>query len=285
MSKFIIIFITAFSASTLTGCWNRRELDTLGFVTALGVDRTGESKIEITVHVAKPFAIARATESSVSPEKAFWVVSSTGSTAFEAIRNLLLQSPRRPFYAHNRFIVIGEECARAGVGDILDLFARDGEARRLARVEVVKGSTARQFLEQVEFELERLPSEGGQGISRYVQEGVSAEPVDCTLNSFLRCLEAEGVEPVAVRVEAVPKMPAAPGSVGDLLRDQVKISSKHGGAAVFKGDKLVGWLDERETRGVNWVTGKVRSGILVIDQPNEKGKLVSLEILRAPRAS
>lgn len=282
LSKFInFIFITAFLASTLTGCWNRRELDTLGFVTALGVDRTGEDKIEITVHIAKPFAIARATEGSVSPEKSFWVVSSTGSTAFEAIRNLLLQSPRRPFYAHNRFIVIGEECARTGVKEILDLFARDGEARRLARVEVVKGATAKDFMQQVEFELERLPSEGGQGISRSVQEGLSAEPVDCTLNSFLQWLETEGVEPIAVRIDMVPKNPAAPSNVGHLLREQVKISSKHGGAAVFKGDKLVGWLDEKEMRGVNWVTGKVRSGILVIEQPNEKGKLVSLEILRA----
>ncbi len=282
LSKFIsFIFMTAFLASTLTGCWSRREIETLGFVTALGVDRTEEGEIEITVHIAKPFAVARGTEGGVSTEKGFWTVSSTGSTAFEAMRNLLLQSPRRPFYAHNRFILIGEEYARAGVKDILDLFARNGETRRLARVEVIKGSTAKDFMQQVEFELERLPSEGEEGISRSVEVGLSSQPVECTLNSFLQWLETEGMEPIAVRLELIPKKPDAPINVGELLREQVRASSKHGGAAVFKGDKLVGWLDETEMRGVNWVTGKVKSGILVIDQPNEKGKLVSLEILRA----
>lgn len=275
------VFTTAFLASTLTGCWSRREIDTLGFVTALGVDRTEEGEIEITVHIAKPFAIARGTEGNVSPEKSFWVVSSSGSTAFEAMRNLLLQSPRTPFYAHNRFILIGEECARGGVKDILDLFVRNGQARRLARMEVVKGSSAKNFLQQVEFELERLPSEGEQGISRSVEEGLSAQPVESTLNSFLQCLETEGMEPIAVRLEVIPKKPDAPTNVGELLREEVRASSKHGGAAVFKGDKLVGWLNETEMKGVNWVVGKVRGGVLVIEQPNEKGRLVSLEVLRA----
>ncbi len=43
----------------------------------------------------------------------------------------------------------------------------------------------------------------------------------------------------------------------------------------------MGWLDKIETRGLQWVKGKVRSGIIVIKQPEEENKLASIEILRA----
>jgi spore germination protein KC len=51
------------------------------------------------------------------------------------------------------------------------------------------------------------------------------------------------------------------------------------GTAVFKGDKLVGKLDKAEGRGLLWVLGKVKSGIIIVKGPqNDK---LSLEIIRA----
>lgn len=52
------------------------------------------------------------------------------------------------------------------------------------------------------------------------------------------------------------------------------------GSAVFKGDKLVGELDKAETRGLLWVIGEVKSGIIVVDSPGIKGK-ASIEIIEA----
>ena len=43
----------------------------------------------------------------------------------------------------------------------------------------------------------------------------------------------------------------------------------------------MGWLDKTQTRGLQWVKGKVRSGIIVIEQPEAEDKLASIEILRA----
>ena len=56
---------------------------------------------------------------------------------------------------------------------------------------------------------------------------------------------------------------------------------KINGAAMFKNDKLVGWLDEKEARGLNWVLGKVKSGVIVVKSPYNEKDLVSLEIIRA----
>ena len=53
------------------------------------------------------------------------------------------------------------------------------------------------------------------------------------------------------------------------------------GAAVFKGPKLVGWFDQPETRGYNWIMGKVKSGIIIVERPEVSDKYVGLELMRA----
>ncbi|MFZ5944672.1 MAG: Ger(x)C family spore germination C-terminal domain-containing protein [Bacillota bacterium] len=52
------------------------------------------------------------------------------------------------------------------------------------------------------------------------------------------------------------------------------------GTAVFKQDKLVGFLNKEETRGLLWVLGQIKSGIIAVESPGGNGK-VSLEIIRA----
>jgi spore germination protein KC len=53
------------------------------------------------------------------------------------------------------------------------------------------------------------------------------------------------------------------------------------GAAVLKGDRLKGYLNKPETRGLNWIKGETKSGIIVIEHPHKKGKHVALEMLGA----
>jgi spore germination protein KC len=53
------------------------------------------------------------------------------------------------------------------------------------------------------------------------------------------------------------------------------------GIAVFKGDKLVGWMDEVETRGLLWLRNEIKTGVITIKIPEEKGGgNISMEIVR-----
>lgn len=51
------------------------------------------------------------------------------------------------------------------------------------------------------------------------------------------------------------------------------------GTGVFIDDKLVGFLDEFQTRGYLWATGQLKGGALVIPSPDDPSDLISLEIL------
>ncbi|MDP2872141.1 MAG: Ger(x)C family spore germination C-terminal domain-containing protein [Bacillota bacterium] len=50
---------------------------------------------------------------------------------------------------------------------------------------------------------------------------------------------------------------------------------------MFQGDRLAGFLEPLEARGLLWATGRVRSSIVVVDDPGAPGKYVSLEISKA----
>ncbi len=266
---------------SMTGCWSRKEIEDIGFVLSIGVDHAAEEgEIMITVHIAKPFAISTGVAGAVD-EKPFWQVSSTGHTVFEAWRNLRQQSPRRPLLHHSRFIVFGEEFARGGIREAIDFFSREGEVRETNTVVVAKGVKASEVVWN-EFELERMPAEGALGIMKIAVQELSTA-VMVTLNDFLQILEVEGHEAVASRAELV-RRPSFEDPRGELKRETISVSGRETGAAAFKGDKLVGWLDKTQTRGLQWVKGKVRGGIIVIEQLETEDKLASIEILRASSA-
>ena len=42
------------------------------------------------------------------------------------------------------------------------------------------------------------------------------------------------------------------------------------GTAVFHKDKLIGFMDMYQTRGMQWIKGKVKSGEVVVDLPDKK---------------
>lgn len=295
--KVVAIVALVLLLSLSAGCWNRREIETLGFVVAVGVDTSlgathwdspdvhGDPmpRMQCTVQIIKPSAIV-AGERGQTLERPFWVVSATGRTLLECIRNLSEVSPRILYWPHNRWCLIGDEYARGGVGRVLDLLERDQEARRRTAIAVVMGGRAWDLL-QTEFELERTPSEAGRGILLNAFRRLSSVAWT-SVNDFVVALASEGIDPIALRVEVIPY--TSPYEItGDVAREEVKATARLSGAAVFRSDKLVGWLDGRETRGYNWVVGKVRSAVLVVDAPQSSveldpsASLIGLDIIRS----
>ncbi len=100
------------------------------------------------------------------------------------------------------------------------------------------------------------------------------------LNEFFQRLATGGIDLVALRAEIIPK-PQHFDIRGELWRERIGASPRITGAAVFRKDRLVGWLGKQETRGLLWVMGRVRSGIIVIEHPADSDEYVGLEILRA----
>lgn len=86
-----------------------------------------------------------------------------------------------------------------------------------------------------------------------------------TLNDFLVRLTSKSSHPFATAIEVFSEEKQE--EQGGDKEGKMVLRLRAGGTAVFKKDKLVGWLDNAETRGLLWVLGKVQSGILVVPAP------------------
>lgn len=257
--------VPTLAACCLVGCWDREELDRLALVVAVGVDQADEpGKVRLTAQIVKP-AKVKTPESgggSGGEEQPVWIPTGTGKTVFEALRSFAALSPRRLYWAHNCAIVLGREAAEAGVRPLLDFFLREHEARQTVHVLVAQGR-ASEVLE-VKPSLEAIAAREICDIIG--NQTIASEIATAQLQEFAEGLMSTARGPVAPVIAVVPKEGGK----------RVHLS----GTAVFRDDKLVGELDSLESRGLLWVLGKVKSGVIDVELPAGNG-LAGLEIISA----
>lgn len=257
----------------LIGCWDRRELNDLGIVQAVGFDKdsmTGD--IIMTCQIIRPGALKQEGGGKKNPVEN---ISTTGKTVYEAIRNISMQFDRRAFYGHNKVVVINEQLAREGVLRFIDLFARNREVRPLSWLIIAKDTRAQDILE-VKHGIEELQAAYLEGIIK--KGSVNSKVSTVHVLEFIKGVLSSEIDPIAGVMEIMEQpVFAAEKKEKDITEKGIKLL----GTAVFKRDKLVGYLDDIETRGLNWVTGKVKTGIITVSSPTEKHKFISIVIGRA----
>ncbi len=64
---------------------------------------------------------------------------------------------------------------------------------------------------------------------------------------------------------------------GTLSRSNIS-PARISGAAVFRGDRLAGFMDDRETSGYMWITNNVNDSTLTLKCPGNEEKLLSISV-------
>ncbi|MFP3513061.1 Ger(x)C family spore germination protein [Peribacillus sp. SIMBA_075] len=260
----VFLFIT-------TGCWNRRELNELAITLAIGLDSTKDGQYLVTAQVVNPGEVA-GKDGGGSGLSSVIIYQARGKTIFEAIRKMTKESPREIYPSHLRILVIGESLAREGIGKLLDFLSRDWEMRSDFYTVVAKGMNAEDIL-KVPTALEKIPANNlfsTLEVSEKAWAGTSA----VTLDELIAGMVSDGKKPVLTGIQADIK--------GDeetsLSKQNVEMIDsparvKYGNLAAFKKDKLVGWLDEKQSKTYNVITNKEKSTVVNIPCP-KGGKAV-----------
>lgn len=267
LKRMFIVIIFTLLPIILTGCWNRKELNTLAIVKCVGIDIMADGQISLAAEIIKPGGIKKDGGKGDGGDRATWVSISTGTTVFDAVRNATFDSPRKLFWAQDKVIIIGEEAAKMGIAPLLDLYDRNHERSRRAKVFIAKGKA--QDIIEGKNEQEKVL---GQAIEELaLTSGATSKIAKIDVHDLLKTLASKTSDPFVPGIEIVPKEKEGEGK--NLIRLD--------GTAIFKKDKLIGWFNDKETRGLLWVLGKVSTGIIVVPSPlTQKGK-VSLEIMHA----
>ena len=258
MRKIALVLVIILSLLQ-TGCWNAREIDELGFVLSIGLDKD-ENGFKVTAQIASPETYSKTLSGMIT--KPFWMVSSTGKTIFEAIRNMASISSRRIFWSHIKVILISEDLAKNSTLEIFDFFTRNPELRLRTLVAVTPGEAGK-LLEVVPV-MEKDPA---IYLEKIIQnKSLTGKSYNIMLKDFIQDYLDPNVAPVTSRI------------VLDKSKQEPVL--KTSGAYVFDKNNLPIPLTEQNTRGLLWIKKKMNDSIMVVNCPYDDMP-TSLEIKKA----
>ncbi|THE13125.1 Ger(x)C family spore germination protein [Bacillus timonensis] len=265
MKRMIIVFIQiVLSMMILVGCWSKKELNELAIIVGLGIDKTEEG-FNVTIQAVNPSEIAGKNNSGRSEVVTFM---QSGETVVDAMKKMSKDAPRRPYVAHLREVVFGEKLAKEGIGGVLDYLSRNHEMRSDYFITVAKGSTAYDVL-NVTTALEKVPANklfGALENSEKTYTPVKTVRLDELINSVV----SKGQEPVLMGVYVYGD-PKSGSNVTNAQNASPSTGLRIDSVGVFKKDKLLGWLNEEESIGFNYITDNIKSTVESIHC--EDGKL------------
>lgn len=257
--KYVFLCIIILLNSILfTGCWNYREVENTVIVAGAAIDTGEQSSYKLTVEIVTPTG-----GNDVKLES--MLISSEGESMFDCVRNAIAASGKKLYWSHNKILIISKEVAQNGVLDIVDWLIRDAETRDNIYIMVSTENTAEEILQ------------GGdttQTIKSYNiadmvknEESLSKAP-HVHIWEFANNMSGEGISAIAPTIRLREN-------------DKGKIPTV-GGTAIFKGDKLIGFLGEEETKDILFIQNKIRGGLIVpILKHKEKEIPVALEIFKS----
>ncbi|MBJ6360541.1 Ger(x)C family spore germination protein [Paenibacillus sp. GCM10012307] len=267
MKKWLALLLTAVMLLILTGCWDRREMNTLGIIMGLGIDQA-DNGLKVTAQVVIPAGVSSNTGKVIGSP--ITVYSQTAPTLFEAIQKLTLVSPRMMFLSHIRVLVLSEEFAsHVGIGDIMESMVRDPMVRPDYYVMIARNTTAETILST----LTALDKISANKLYNSLEQSSKTWAPTTVVNAdrLFEHMISSGISPVVTGVQVMGDPKA-----GSLQRN-VETSNPgtkliYTGIGVFKKDKLIGWLNEDESKGFNYIRDNVRVTVGHVNCSN-KGKI------------
>lgn len=267
ITKTGLIVILIICITVLVGCWDLENIEDLALVANIAFDVGEFKEYKMTVQILLPKALGgNGTAQATGEESPMFVIGAEGQTPFEANRKLREYVPRRPFYGKTMSVIVGEELARQGVLPVLNILETDHEFRRSKKIFLAIGPGGK--ILEARVRVLANPGDMPKGFAM-VLPGISTTVIQTTIGDFITQAASSTVEPVMPVVKLIEDDPEIGENPG------VRVAR----TGAFKGDKLVGFLDEKESRGLLWVLGKA-DGILNFQIP-ETFESVTIELGRS----
>jgi Ger(x)C family germination protein len=198
--------------------------------------------------------------SSAGSENPYYNLEISANNTFEAVSEFTHMETGRLYIAHTQVIVIGREMAERGIAPYMDYFIRSRETRPTIRI-AISETAARDVLD--------------------VKPAKALLPA----SDIAKLMEAQTINSHSKETNMLDYINAMQSSTTSMLAPIIKIEENAdkkriyvSGMAVFKRDRMVGELNEEETRGVLWVLGEVQNAVIGI---GISGGIASINVLSA----
>ncbi|NBD27683.1 Ger(x)C family spore germination protein [Paenibacillus glycinis] len=269
-ARIVLLMMVLLGALPLAGCWDRTEVNDLGLITGAAIDKYNDNLISLSVQIFIPRAAAGGggtggmeMSGKGGGAGSTFVHSATGENIADALSHLQEKMPRKLFWGHAEVIIFGEEQARSGIGDDVDYLMRAPQPRERAYIYVCSGK-ARKSLE-MQAVLERDSSEALREIAK------SKASMSVTMTELAQMLTDQSGG------AALPWLRQNPARS---KHNPDSTSNYTNGTAIFKGDRMIGVVDEGVTRGILWLRNEISNAVITVTPKGSRGT-VSAKLLRS----
>lgn len=249
LSRMLIWFVLPL---ILTSCWNYKTIQSLAYVTAMGIDYQ-DGKVITYVQVLNFSNIAKSEGTEFGKEVPVWIGRGEGRTVNEAFSTMNQTSQIPLYWGHVKAIVCTEEMLKHGIKNIYEAVNRYREIRYNILVFGTK-----EKLEDI-----------------FTQKSLlNFSPIETLLESPDQSQTRRSFIPPIYGFRVIsqinePGMSAMMPSLG-IDKESWKEDKesrpmfKVNGAYFFTGDKMQNWMSDVELNGIRWIQPKIGTTPLLI---------------------
>lgn len=264
-----LVLLLTLSSALLAGCWDRTELNELSITSAAALDVGKNGKWVLSFQVILPSSISAAagTAGGTTGQVPVVVYSTEGDTIKSAVSESYMEAPRKLYFGHNSILVIGEEAAKKGFSQMVDLYLRNSDSRETVSVLIASGD-GRSILEQL-LSSEPIPGIGLERILEKQERYLSKIPNVRMYDLIKKMLSPSHT---ALVPEIIISGNKEVTGIDQLKQTTVPSKLRLGRAAIIKETKLVGWMSDEEALGASFLSDQVHSSTIPFASDPDKGE-------------
>lgn len=250
LKRIAALFCIGILPFSMTGCWNYRELETLGLVAGFSVDRGAGG---IGYHAAFEVLDESGGEGSNGGGQTSiksQIIETDGSTVFDTVRNALLKADKKLYFGECKVVILSRQLASEGIAPVLDWINRDAEPRLTEDLFVSKEATAAEVLKRksptnpvTSYALDKIVQNGSNFLSK------------APFMQLYQVNDALGEEGKSLVLPAL-----------DIDRTQSDAPPELAGTAVFQKDRLLGFLESDESKFLLFLRNQAKGGLLQVSE-------------------
>lgn len=274
MKKIIKLYLTLACVFLLAiGC-NKNDINKLSIISAIGIDKS-ETGFEVTFQIVNDYVLGQQRKIDIAPVS---VRTIKGATVFETMAKTSNYITEKFFLYHFRILAFGEDIAREGIQPFLNAFLNYRQTQHNYNIIVIDGGKAKDAL-KIQSSLDLIP---GIALDEKIRNSKELYSLGSTINldQVLSDIAIKGSHFVltSVKVEGDAEKGTEGESSKSIDPDAYFVVSN---LAVFKEDKLLGYLTEKESLGYQYIMNNIKNSIVPVVLDDESVLTIAVQKSKA----
>ncbi|MBQ9853927.1 MAG: Ger(x)C family spore germination protein [Bacilli bacterium] len=265
MKKIIVILL---STLLLTGCYDYKELNTIAIVSATSIDYINDEYI-INAQVINP----QAPDKTVVIGSPFIIYEGKGKTIQEAYRKVTASSSRFLYQNHLQLLLITDKIKDNKLKELIDFFARNPSVRTEFYVMLYKGDNPIDIITPINEISAMSIIETSETNIKFL-----GETLEVTFNDLINSYLNPNKEIIIPTIKQIGKSKDE-DKTENTEQSKIKTNYEIKGLAIYKDNKVAGFLNEEETLAYNYISNNITNTIYTYEC--EKEKYITIEITKS----